>query len=181
MLDLRKRCLDGDDPLAVKREAKARDQLANAKMMRFGECAEAYIAADRDGWKDAVHAQQLPSTLQTYVYPVIGDLSVQAVDTALVMKILEPIWKTKPQTAGWVRGRIESVLDWAVRGYRQGENPARWRGHIKNLLPPISKVHRVAHEDGKGAPRATDGCVNGNPQEIAPQPRRRFHLNNPLL
>jgi hypothetical protein len=145
-LDLRKRRLDHDDPLAAKREAKAPDQLANAKMMRFGECAEADIAAHRDGCKNAVHAQQWPSTLQTYVYPVIGDLSVQAVDTALVMKILEPIWKTKSETAARVRARIERVLDWATTsGYRQGDNPARWRGHIKNLLPPISTVHRVEH------------------------------------
>jgi hypothetical protein len=96
--------------------------------------------------KNPTHAQQWLSTLRTYVCPVIGDLSVQAVDTALVMKTLEPIWKTKSQTAARVRARIERVLDWATtRGYRQGENPARWRGHIKNLLPAISKVHRVEH------------------------------------
>ena len=133
-LDLRKRRLDGDDPLAAKREAKARDQLANAKMMRFGECAGAYIAAHRDDLEKrracaamAVDASDLRVSGHRRSFG-------PAVDTALVMKILEPIWKTKSETAARVRARIERVLDWATtRGYRQGENPARWRSHIKNL------------------------------------------------
>jgi integrase len=84
--------------------------------------------------------------LGTYVYPVFGALPVQAVDVGLIMKALEPIWTEKPETAGRVRGRIESVLDWATaRGYRQGENPARWRGHLENLLPKKSKIRRVEH------------------------------------
>ena len=71
---------------------------------------------------------------------------MQAIDTGLVLKVLEPIWTTKPETAGRVRGRIESILDWAkVRGYRDGENPARWRGHLDKLLPARSKVRRVEH------------------------------------
>jgi hypothetical protein len=66
----------------------------------------------------------------------MGALPVHTVDVALVMKAIEPIWTTKPETASRVRGRIESVIDWATaRGYRQGENPARWRGHLENLLP----------------------------------------------
>ena len=82
----------------------------------------------------------------TYVYPIIGALPVQAVDTTLVLKVLEPIWKEKPETASRVRGRIEAVLSWAkVRGYRQGENPALWRGHLDQLLPPKKKVRRVEH------------------------------------
>jgi hypothetical protein len=84
--------------------------------------------------------------LKTYVYPVLGALPVQAVDVGLVMKAVEPIWTVKPETASRVRGRIESVLDWATaRGYRQGDNPARWRGHLENLLPKKSKVRRVRH------------------------------------
>ena len=83
----------------------------------------------------------------TYAYPVIGDLPVQAVDVGLVMKILEPIWQTKPETASRVRGRIETVLDWATaRGYRQGDNPARWRGHLDQLLPKKTKVRKVRHQ-----------------------------------
>jgi integrase len=73
-------------------------------------------------------------------------LSVQSIDVALVMKALEPIWHTNPETASRLRGRIEAVLDWAtVRGYRNGENPARWRGHLDKLLPARSKVHKVKH------------------------------------
>src|ERR1700686_4521073 len=85
-------------------------------------------------------------SLTAYAYPLIGNLPVQAVDVALVMKAVEPIWTEKPETASRVRGRIESVLDWATaRGYRQGENPARWRGHLENLLPKRSKLRRVEH------------------------------------
>jgi integrase len=92
------------------------------------------------------HAEQWRSTLSTYAYPVVGSQSVQAVNVALVMKVLEPIWDTKTETASRVRGRIESVLDWATaRGYRRGENPARWRGHLQNLLPKREKVRRVVH------------------------------------
>jgi integrase len=77
---------------------------------------------------------------------VLGALSIQAIDTNVVLRVLEPIWKTKPETASRVRGRIESILDWAkVRGLRQGENPARWRGHLDHLLPAKSKVRRVKH------------------------------------
>jgi integrase len=102
--------------------------------------------AHRAGWKNPKHAAQWPSTLQTYVYPIFGNLPVQAIDTGLVMKAVEPIWTAKPETASRVRGRIEAVLDWAAaRGHRQGENPARWRGHLENLLPKRSKVARVEH------------------------------------
>src|SRR5207237_10361568 len=92
------------------------------------------------------HAPQWPSTFSAYVYLHMGVLPVHAIDTSLVIKALEPIWLIKPETAGRVRGRIESILDWATaRGYRAGENPARWRGHLENLLPRKSKVRRVAH------------------------------------
>jgi integrase len=85
-------------------------------------------------------------TLETYAYPVIGDLPVSAIDTPLVLKVLQPIWNEKPETAGRVRGRIESVLGWATTsGYRQGNNPARWRGHLENLLPAKAKVRTVKH------------------------------------
>src|SRR6266571_1780987 len=86
------------------------------------------------------------ATLSTYAYPVIGALPVQAVDTGLVLKVLESIWAAKPETAGRLRGRMESILDWAkVRGYREGENPARWRGHLDKLLPARAKVRKVEH------------------------------------
>jgi hypothetical protein len=125
--------------------------------MTFQACAEAYIAAHRAGWKNAKHAAQWPSTLATYVYPIFGALPVAAIDTGLVMKALEPIWTEKPETASRVRGRIESVLDWAAaREYRQGENPARWRGHLENLLPKKTKVRRVEHHAALPYPEIAD-------------------------
>ena len=114
--------------------------------MTFRACAEAYINAHRSGWRNPKHAAQWPATLDAYAYPHSGSLPVQAIDVGLVMKAIEPIWTEKPETASRVRGRIERILDWATaRGYRQGENPARWRGHLENLLPARSKVRRVEH------------------------------------
>jgi integrase len=136
----------GIDPIEERQAKRAAKAVADAKAMTFRQCAEKYIAAHQAGWRNRVHARQWPSTLETYVYPVFGSLPVQAVDVGLVMKAIEPIWNAKPETASRVRGRIESVLDWAtVRKYRQGENPARWRGHLESLLPGKSKVRRVEH------------------------------------
>jgi hypothetical protein len=81
--------------------------------MTFRQCADAYVATHRAGSRNAKHVKQWSSTLTTYVYPVFGDLPVEAIDTALVTKVLEPIWSAKPETASRVRGRIEMVLDWA--------------------------------------------------------------------
>ena len=114
--------------------------------MTFRECAERYIAAHETGWRNAVHRKQWRATLVADVYPMIGELAVASVDTALVVKVLEAVWTRKPQTAWRLRGRIESILDWAkARGYREGENPARWRGHLDHLLPHPSRVARVKH------------------------------------
>jgi integrase len=114
--------------------------------MTFDECRDAYIAAHKAGWRNPKHQSQWLNTLATYVTPVFGNLPVQAVDVSLVMKVLEPIWSTKPETASRLRGRIERILDWAkARGFRQGENPARWRGHLDQLLPARSKVRKVRH------------------------------------
>ena len=102
------------------------------------------IASHEAAWKNPKHRAQWKATLATYAYPVFGDLSVSAIDTVLVQKVLDPIWSTKTETAGRVRGRMEAVLDWAkVRGYREGENPARWRGHLDKLLPNRRKVRAV--------------------------------------
>jgi integrase len=142
----RRERLDGIDPIEVRRGRRAQAQLEAAKAMSFKECAEAYIKSHSAGWKNPKHAAQWPSTLEMYVYPIFGSLPVQGVEVGLVMKALEPIWMTKSETASRVRGRIEAVLDWATaRGYRQGENPARWRGHLENLLPKKTKVRRVEH------------------------------------
>ncbi|MCH5374054.1 MAG: site-specific integrase, partial [Planctomycetes bacterium] len=131
---------------AAKSNRRLRDELEAAKSKSFDECAAAYIAAHEVGWRNPKHRQQWRNTLSTYASPVIGRLPVADIDTDLVMRVLEPIWTSKPETAGRVRGRIESILDWAAtRGYRTGENPARWRGHLDHLLPKRSKVRRVRH------------------------------------
>jgi integrase len=137
---------DGLDPIERRRAERLQGRLDAAKAISFKECAARHIASHRAGWRNSKHAAQWQATLATYAEPVIGGLSVQAIDTPLVLKVLEPIWTTKPETAGRVRGRIESILDWAkVHGYRAGENPARWRGHLDKLLPARSKVRRVEH------------------------------------
>jgi integrase len=137
---------DGVDPIEKRRAERLEARLDAAKAVTFKECAARYIASHRAGWRNPKHAAQWQATLATYAEPVMGGLSVQAIDTALVLKVLEPIWTAKPETAGRVRGRMESILDWAkVRGYRAGENPARWRGHLDKQLPARSKVRRVEH------------------------------------
>jgi integrase len=145
-IDARQLLLDGHDPIATRSAARVAARLADAKTMTFDQCAEAYIDAHRAGWKNAKHAEQWPSTIRSYASPVFGSLPAQAIDTALVMRVLEPVWSTKTATAKRLRGRIESVLDWArVRGYRVGENPARWKGHLDQLLPAPNKVGKVEH------------------------------------
>jgi integrase len=136
----------GKDPIAEREAARAEASLVITKTMSFDDCATAYIAAHRSGWRNLKHASQWTNTINTYCSPVFGNLPVQLVDVGLVMKAVEPLWATKPETAGRVRGRIERILDWArVRGYRDGENPARWRGHLDHLLPARGKVRRVQH------------------------------------
>jgi integrase len=129
-LAARKLVADGQDPIEAKSERRRAAAVAGATAMTFQACAEAYIAAHRAGWRNPKHAAQWPSTLATYAYPIFGALPVAAIDTGLVMKALEPIWQVKPETASRVRGRIESVLDWAAaREYqaRTGEViGARW-------------------------------------------------------
>jgi integrase len=137
---------EGVDPLGAKRAHRAAAREAGAKAVTFKDAATSYIAAHRSGWRSVKHATQWQQSLADYMLPVIGPLPVAAIDTALVLKVLEPIWGTKTETASRVRSRIEATLDWAkVRGYRDGENPARWRGHLDKLLPKPSKVNREDH------------------------------------
>ena len=139
--------LEGKDPIDTRNEGRQAAKAEAAKRITFRDAAERYIEAHKAGWKSEKHAEQWPMTLEKYAYPVIEDLAVAAVDTPHIMKILEPIWNTKTETASRVRGRIESVLDWAkARGYRQGDNPACWRGHLSELLPAKSKVRKVKHQ-----------------------------------
>jgi integrase len=134
------------DPIDAREAARRQVALERAKLLKFKEAAATYMAAHRVAWKNDKHAGQWTATLQTYAYPLLGDVPVHAIDTALIMKVIEPIWATKPETGNRVRGRVESILDWAtVRGYRHGENPARWRGHLDKLLPSRAKVRKTQH------------------------------------
>jgi integrase len=144
--DARRLLLDKIDPIEARRAQHRERLLETARGKTFRECAESYIASHEAGWRDPRSHKQWTRSLTAYVYPRLGDLPVAAIDTGLVMSVLEPIWKTKPETASRVRGRIENILDWArARGYRDGENPARWRGHLDHLLPARSRVRRVEH------------------------------------
>src|SRR5262249_55060831 len=137
---------EGTDPIKYRKDKREKAALTDAKSITFAQAAAAYIATHRAGLKNAKHAKQWATTIATYAEPRIGKLNVADVDTGLVRQVLEPIWTTKPETAKRVRGRIESILDWArVSGYRVGENPARWRGNLDKLLPKQSKVHKVKH------------------------------------
>ncbi|HXF65642.1 MAG TPA: integrase arm-type DNA-binding domain-containing protein [Burkholderiales bacterium] len=136
----------GIDPISARNEEIERKAMEAAKALTFGQCATAYIESHRAGWKSAKHAGQWTETLNTFAGPIIGTLPVQAVDTGLVLKILEPIWAKLPETASRLRGRIEAVLDWAkARGHRSGENPARWKGHLNQLLPALARKSRAKH------------------------------------
>lgn len=143
-LEARKTLLDGLNPLTVKRQRQQALILERAKEMTFDQCATAYIQAHKAGWKNAKHIDQWSSTLKTYASPVFGHLPVAEVDTGLIVRCLAPIWDQKTETASRLRGRIESVLGWATTsGFRSGDNPARWKGHLENLLATISKNSRT--------------------------------------
>jgi integrase len=142
----REKIRGGIDPVAERFEARSSLSAARASSITFEEAAIKYVSANEAGWKNSKHAAQWAATLRKYVFPTIGKIQVQAVETAHVVGILEPIWTAKPETAGRVRGRIEAVLDWArARGYRKGENPARWKGHLSAILPAVSRVKSVNH------------------------------------
>ncbi len=144
--ELRELLRAGRDPMAerVARRATLRADLA--KEMTFDQAAAACNSDRRAAWRSEKHAAQWSSTLATYVSPVIGKLPVSAIDLAMVRKVLDPIWLTKNETASRVRQRIETVLAWAtVSGFRKGENPARWRGHLDHLLPRPSKIQKAEH------------------------------------
>jgi integrase len=137
---------DKIDPLKRRQTEYTAKKIEAARAMTFDDCGSAYIKAHGVGWRNAKHRQQWQNTLATYVSPKFGSVPVGEVDVGMVMKAIEPLWTTKPETAVRVRGRIEAVLDWAkARGFRDGENPARWRGHLSNLLPARAKVRPVKH------------------------------------
>jgi len=147
----RRLLVEGINPLEERRRLHAQDAATRARTMSFAACSAQYIAAHRAAWKNAKHGEQWSSTLQTYVHPVIGKLPVGDIDTALIVKVFtqrdpkgNPFWESKTETASRVRGRIEAILGWATTsGFRSGDNPARWKGNLENLLANISKRSRV--------------------------------------
>jgi integrase len=168
---------EGTDPIEHRASQNAATALAIATAMTFRQCAEAYIQSMRAGWKNAKHGAQWTATLETYAFPLMGSLPIAGIDTGLVLRVLEPIWPAKTETASRVRGRIEAILDYArVRGYRSGENPARWKAHLDHILPAKGAVAKVQHhasmpyaelpgfwprlqvQDGLGA-RALELCI----------------------
>lgn len=136
----------GQDPIAVRDARLAQEQLEAARLVTWDQVVEQFLEGHEGTWKNEKHRQQWRNTLSTYASLAFGTLAVATIGTPEVTKVLDPIWEEKPETASRVRGRIERVLDWAkVRGYRTGENPARWRGHLDKIYPARSKVRRVKH------------------------------------
>jgi integrase len=146
LADQQRRLLrQGLDPINARKERKASEAKA-AKGPTFAECAAEYISKHAPSWRNPKHRQQWTNTLKTYANPIIGAIDVADVDIDRILKVLEPIWTAKTETASRVRGRIEAVLDWAaVQKYRSSDNPARWRGHLDKALPAPRKVAKVTH------------------------------------
>jgi integrase len=129
---------DGRDPLEARQAARS----AKDGRKTFGAVADSFLAAKAHGWRNAKHRQQWRSTLETYAAS-LWPISVDEVEIAAIMAVLQPVWQEKPETASRLRGRVEAVLDAArVQGLRVGENPARWRGHLDKLLPKPRKLTR---------------------------------------
>ncbi|MGX2039252.1 tyrosine-type recombinase/integrase [Methylocaldum sp. MU1018] len=147
--EVREKIAQGIDPIAERKAARSALLASRATEITFEEAAKQYIAAKSHEWKNPKHHQQWNNTLETYAFPFIGKLHVRDIDTPHLKEVLEPIWTVKTETASRVRGRIEAILDWAtVRKYRDGTNPARWKGHLQMILAAPSKV---AEEDNHPA------------------------------
>lgn len=144
--EARDQVVRGVDPVHQRRSAATALRAQQATRRTFQEVAAAFIAFQESAWKNAKHRQQWINTLEAYAHPFIGQLPVDEITEHHVITVLEPIWTTKSETASRLRGRIESILDWArVRGHRQGENPARWKGHLDKIFPAQGKIHQVQH------------------------------------
>jgi integrase len=146
----------GNDPITTREAERASQRLIEARAITFDQASELFLTDMEDGWKNPKHRKQWRSTLQTYVSPIIGDVSIGAVGTPEVRRVFDQLvgdgkkklalWKARPETASRIRGRIERILDWArVRGDREGDNPARWRGHLKELYQQQGKARAVKH------------------------------------
>ncbi len=144
--DARAAIKGGVDPIEAGRKARSMLRSGQKTRMTFRNAADAYVAAHGSAWRNSKHRDQWTSTLSTYAYPVLGSLDVSRIESAHVLRVLEPIWIEKTETATRLRGRVERVLDWATaREFRTGPNPARWRGHLDKLLANPGQLRRVVH------------------------------------
>ena len=142
----RQQLADGIDPLDARKTERAKQAVAAAKSITFEQAAQQYFNFHERKWVNAKYRAQFLSSLRDYAFPVLGKLPVAEIDVGFVLKCLEPIWQRIPETASRVRARIEAVLDWAtVRGYRHGENPARWKNHLSEVLPARRQIAKVQH------------------------------------
>lgn len=142
----RQRLLDGNDPLADRQAQRAARALEAAKTKTFAECATAYFEAHERKWKNVKHRKQFLSTLKHYAFPILGELPVSEIDTGLVLSVIKPMWESKTVTADRVRHRIEKVLNWATfHGLRKGDNPARWKGNLSEVLPSRQRITKTKH------------------------------------
>lgn len=136
----------GVDPVEDRKAVKAALLTAQRRGLTFGEAVDRYLDAKLDAFRNAKHRQQWHNTLDTYAKPVLGTMLVQDIDVHDVLRVLEPIWLSKTETATRVRGRIEAVLSWAtVKGHRTGDNPARWGGNLKELLPAPARIAKTGN------------------------------------
>jgi len=140
---------DGRDPLQERRAAKAAAKVAAAKRLTFADCAQRYFDQNESKWRNASHRDQFLGTLRMYAFPVLGDMDVASIDTPDILRAVEPHWNSTAITVDRTRGRIEQVIDWAiVRGHRPaGPNPARWKGHLDQVLPAPRKIAPIVHHN----------------------------------
>jgi integrase len=145
-LDAERLVDEGRDPIAARKQRRSAAALTDARKITFREASEQFLTAHAAEWHSAKFRALVASSLQMYAYPILGKLSCADVDRALVLRVVEPIWRTKTETASRLRGRIEGILDWAtVHGYRTGDNPARWSGNLEISLSAPSKIAKVQH------------------------------------
>ncbi|SCA56137.1 Phage integrase [Candidatus Terasakiella magnetica] len=157
---------DGVDPIDERQKEKNQKRTSHEKQLTFQKCGEEYINIHNEGWKNPKHRQQWKNTLATYAYPKIGKYLVGDIETLHIKQVLNPIWKEKTETAKRLRGRIEKILDWARHeGYRKGENPARWKGHLEHSFISPSRLINVKHHSALPFDEMNDFLVKLQKQE----------------
>lgn len=143
---MHKEVQSGQLPIAPRKQQQMAIKALATFERSFRHCVQEYIRGKNAEWTNPKHRQQWENTLETYAMPHIGNMAVSTIDLPHVLACLEPIWISKNETASRLRGRVEAVLDWAtVRKYRQGENPARWKGHLDKVLAAPSRIQKVLH------------------------------------